>query len=293
MIFRYGFVLMLCVCGLFASEVERYKLDDIKNVDEKSAMNDWINSGFGLKAYKVNYIAPYSVRFGDEKYKSYTITDEYLNTEVEFQLSLKLKFGSNLFGLNEEYYGAYTQHAFWQLYAVSSPFRENVYNPEAFVVFPLTKNDWGIKSLKVAFAHRSNGQGSNENIEYPDDWQNRGNRSRSVNYFYTTMRLQHDTLITDINAWMPIVSSLDDNTDLMTYTGYTSVKFNYFFNKSLITLMARGNFATLKGAVELSYSYPIVKSVFFYTKLFSGYTESLIDYDTKITKLSIGFSFSR
>jgi len=41
--------------------------------------------------------------------------------------------------------------------------------------------------------------------------------------------------------------------------------------------------------------YPFFGStnMYWYTKIFSGYGESLIDYDRSITKASFGFSFSR
>jgi len=289
---RYFLIFICFGIALYANNVETFTTDDIKNKDEKNSMQSWLDSDFGLKPYKVNYILPYAARAGD--YKSYVLTDEYKSVEAELQVSLKLSVGSDLFGLGEVYYLSYTHQAFWQLYAESAPFRETTYNPELFVVFPIYDDSkFGMRSLKIAFAHRSNGQGSSEDVDFPDGCYNPGNRSRSVNYFYSTLRLQHKTLITDLTAWVPIFSSMDDNPDLMDYTGYTSLKFSYFYNKSLITLMGRANITNGRGAVEATYSYPLVKNVYLYTKLFSGYTESLIDYDNYITKFSIGFSFSR
>lgn len=289
---RYFLIFICFGIALYANNVETFTTDDIKNKDEKNSMQSWLDSDFGLKPYKVNYILPYAARAGD--YKSYVLTDEYKSVEAELQVSLKLSVGSDLFGLGEVYYLSYTHQAFWQLYAESAPFRETTYNPELFVVFPIYDDSkFGMRSLKIAFAHRSNGQGSSEDVDFPDGCYNPGNRSRSVNYFYSTLRLQHKTLITDLTAWVPIFSSMDDNPDLMDYTGYTSLKFSYFYNKSLITLMGRANITNGRGAVETTYSYPLVKNVYLYTKLFSGYTESLIDYDNYITKFSIGFSFSR
>jgi len=289
---RYFLIFICFGIALYANNVETFTTDDIKNKDEKNSMQSWLDSDFGLKPYKVNYILPYAARAGD--YKSYVLTDEYKSVEAELQVSLKLSVGSDLFGLGEVYYLSYTHQAFWQLYAESAPFRETTYNPELFVVFPIYDDSkFGMRSLKIAFAHRSNGQGSSEDVDFPDGCYNPGNRSRSVNYFYSTLRLQHKTLITDLTAWVPIFSSMDDNPDLMDYTGYTSLKFSYFYNKSLITLMGRANITNGRGAVETTYSYPLVKNVYLYGKIFSGYTESLIDYDNYITKFSIGFSFSR
>jgi len=291
---RYIFVLLIFVVFVFADEKYNIKTKHIKNTDEKNSMQSWLDSDFGVKPYKVNYILPYSAREGI--YKSYVPTDHYKSVEAELQVSLKLEVGSDLFGLNEKYYVSYTHHAFWQLYAESAPFRETTYNPEVFVVFPVFDEDsvFGLRSIKVAYAHKSNGQGSNEGIDYPPGCYNPGNRSRSVNYFYSTFRFQHKTLVTDISAWVPIFSTLDDNPDLMDYTGYSSLKFYYFIDKHMVTLMGRVNITNGRGAIEGTYSYPLGDSgAYIYTKIFSGYTESLIDYDNYITKFSVGFSFSR
>lgn len=286
------FSVLIVACG-FIAEAQTYKTENIEDVQAKKSMQSWLNSDFGVKPYKVNYILPLGYREGD--YKSYVRTDSYKSVEAELQVSLKLKVGSDLFGLDEIYYASYTHQAFWQLYAKSSPFRETTYNPELFVIFPILDDDsvLKMKSLKVAYAHRSNGQGSNEDLIYPAGYENPGNRSRSINYLYTTLTLQHKTLVTDIEAWLPIPGSDDDNPDIMDYTGYSSVKFSYFVDKHMITLMGRANITTGLGAIETTYSYPVMDGAYFYAKFFSGYVESLIDYDNYITKFSIGFSFSR
>jgi len=291
---RYILVMLMVGVFVYANDGDSVKTKDIGSLEEKSAMKSWLESDFMVKPYRVNYILPYSARQG--KYKSYVQSDHYESVEAELQVSLKLKVGSDMFGLNEDYYVSYTHQGFWQLYAESAPFRETTYNPEIFVVFPVSDEDsmFGMKSVKIAYAHRSNGQGSDKDVEYKDGCYNPGNRSRSVNYFYSTFRFQHKTLITDFTAWVPIVSTLDDNPDLMDYTGYTSLKFHYFIGKNMFTLMGRANLSTGYGAIEGTYSYPLRNSgAYLYVKIFSGYTESLIDYNNNLTKFSIGFSFSR
>ncbi len=283
---RFFLLFILGCVALFATE--------LKTDDEQKAIKSWLDGYFGVKPYKVNYILPYAAREGD--YKSYVLSDEYKSVEAELQVSLMLNVGKNLFDLDESYYLSYTHQAFWQLYAESSPFRETTYNPELFVIFPIKDDDsiFHMKSLKIAYAHRSNGQGSTKDTTIPAGCYNPGNRSRSINYFYTTLRLQHEAFFTDIMAWVPIFSSMDDNPDIMDYTGYSSVKFSYFLDKHMITIMGRMNITNGRGTVEGTYSYPIRNSgAYLYMKIFSGYAESLIDYDNYITKFSIGFSFSR
>lgn len=300
---RYILVLLFFYTALICAdintkkghEVEKYEVSEIEDVEAKKAMQKWLNRDFGLKPHKVNYILPFSYREG--VYKSYVPTDEYRNIEAELQVSLKLYLGTNLLGLNESYYLAYSHQAFWQIYSESSPFRETNYNPEGFVEFPIAYENslFKMKSVIVGVAHTSNGQGTNTSVVYANPADDPGNRSRSLNYFYSEFAFQRDTLLTEFTLMAPFPGTANDsdNPDIVDYLGYTSVKFNYFTGKHMFTLMGRGNFTTGYGAVETTYSYPLIDDAYFYMKIFSGYGESLIDYDNYITKSSVGFSFSR
>ena len=270
---------------------ESINVEDVPNQETKASIQKWLDGNFGLKPNKVNYILPYGYR--ETAYQSQVPSIVYSNIEAELQVSLKLEMFYNLFNLNEKYYVSYTQQAFWQLYSDSSPFRESLYNPEVFVEFPIEDNFSFVKlrAFTFGYAHMSNGQPNTSSVTFSTN-QTLENLSRSLNYLYGTVRMQHDALITDITLLGPI-SDLSDNPDIMDYYGYTSLKFTYFLNKHMFTLFTRGNFATGKGALETTYSYPLISDTNLYVKIFSGYGESLIDYNHYITKFSIGFSFSR
>lgn len=276
------------------TEIQNYEVDNIEDEKAKEGMQKWIKKDFGLRPHKVNYLLPFGYRSGN--YKSYVQTDEYRNIEAELQVSLKLYLGTNLLGLEESYYLAYSHKAFWQVYAESSPFRETNYTPEAFVEFPVNNRDsyFNMRSIKLGLAHTSNGQGNNKGVIYTDPSKDPGNRSREINYIYTELSFQHNTLITELKLYSSILESSDNgNPDIMDYIGYSSIKFSYFKGDNLFTLMGRANFATGFGAIEATYSYPLIDNAYFYAKVFSGYAESLIDYNNDITKFSVGFSFSR
>ena len=268
-------------------------LSHIQNNESKENMQKWLAGGFALEAYKVNYLLPYG--YADKKYLSYGRPVEYSNIEAELQVSLKRKVAKNLFGLNGSYYLAYSHKSFWQLYTYSAPFRETNYNPEGFVVFPIDDNKYSVKirSLKFSLAHMSNGQPNTSDVYV--DGKEMSNLSKSINYTYVTMRMQRNTLLLDLTLQAPLGTgaNLSDNPDIMDYLGYTKVKFTYFYKKSIFTCRVSGNFLTLKGAVEATYSYPLKDETNLYVKFFSGYGESLIDYNRNLTKISIGFSFSR
>ena len=280
---------------LFAVKVENFKtikLDKIKNDNSKENMQKWLDGNFALETYKVNYILPYG--YSNKGYGTKGPL-KYDNIEAELQVSLKLLVGRNLFGLHEYYYMSYSHKSFWQIYINSSPFRETNYNPEAFMVIPVADNYslFRLRSVKFALAHKSNGQPNTENVEI--NGVKIKNLSKSVNYIYTTLRFQHSTLITDFTLWVPLGkgSNLSDNPDLLDYTGNAQIKFTYFYKKNMFTLMGRGNLLTKKGATEATYSYPLHNNTNLYIKVFSGYGESLIDYNRALTKASVGFSFSR
>ncbi len=275
------------------NETSNQEFEITEEIDSKHSMDNWLSGLFGLQPYRVNYLLPYG--YSTKVYRSYTPTDKYMNAEAELQVSLKLNVGNNLLGLKERYYLSYSHDAFWQTYTESSPFRETNYNPEGFIEFPVEDDIINLKSIKIALAHKSNGQGSNREVVYSNPADNLGNRSRSLNYVYTTLRLQHGTLLSDwtLMSRLPENPDKDDNPDIMDYYGYGELKLSYFSGKHMYTLMGRGNPSKGHGAVEGSYSYPLLQSAYLYTKVFSGYGESLIDYNNEIHKASIGFSFSR
>ncbi len=297
---KFFVILVVFATYIFAADNTQKAVDEskskieIKNITNdksKKSMEQWINAEFGLQPYRTNYLLPLAI--ANRTYQSHTPGEVFKDKEAEIQVSLKLRVASNLFDLHEKYYLSYTQHAFWQIYTQSAPFRESIYNPEAFVVFPISdKNSiFQMRSFKFAIAHESNGQPNTENNPIYNGF----NLSKSINYVYATLRLQHKTIISDWTFMTPYLGSSDltDNPDIMKYMGYTKVKFSYFYGENMFTFMLRGNIASQKGAIEATYSYPLMHSTYVYAKIFSGYMESLVDYNHYITKFAVGFSFSR
>jgi len=294
-------ILLLLSVSIFASlnknaKAENIELHEIEDIKAKKSMNDWLDSRFGLLPHYVNYLLPFG--YTEHDYKSYEDSDKYGNSEAQIQVSFKINIGNDVFGLDEKYYISYSQRSFWQIYEHSSPFRETNYNPEMFVVFPISdhSSNLHLRSVTLAYSHLSNGQGqTHDESIYTYPYQDPDNRSRGVDNFYLNFRFQYQTLITDFKIWTPPIEDKDrsDNPDIMDYTGYTKLKFSYFKDENMFTLMGRGNPKTMKGAAEATYSYPLINGTYFYAKVFTGYGESLIDYNNNITKFSLGFSFSR
>lgn len=288
------------------------------NTSETAALVDSILYGdfFGLRPYETNFISP--VGYSTHKYphlsatvpNSTTQQDQYGNTEAEFQISLTKMLTYNLFGWNENINVAYTQQVWWQSYSHSAPFREINYSTEVFLGVPLSEainEPYGLKVAKVGFLHESNGQD--------------GYLSRSWNRLYVTGLWQWDNLFLSTRVWYklpegekhdgyyegavnPISGEYepnyqgDDNPDIQEYLGYGDVKLRYLYGEHEIGSLLRYNFGSggkNRGAVDVHWSYPFLNSenTFWYIKFFSGYGESLIDYDRSVTKTLFGFSFSR
>jgi len=295
---RISFVTGVLSVALFAVEpsapIGTLNLEGVKDAKARSYINDWSNETFGLSPYRPNYVLLYG--YSTKPYKAYTPQDgEYMQTEAELQVSFKFALAKNLLGLNEKYYAAYTQRSFWQVYKKSSPFRETNYSPELFVTMPLgTQETFGPKLLTFGFWHYSNGQGNIEKTDNAEAYPELENRSRSLNRLYAKLTFQHNSLVWDAMLWYPFGNYDDDNPDIMDYIGYGSLRAMYFYRQHLFTAYLRGNPLTQKGSLELTYSHPAkIKGTYFFGKLFTGYGESLIDYNRRNTKISVGISFSR
>ena len=235
------------------------------------------DDGLGLYPYRSNYFIPYSHDFHAKPDRK--------AAEAKFQLSLMKPLVYNLFGLNETFFAAYTQQSHWQIYAHSAPFRETNYEPELFVTLPFKWGDFPLRALKLGLNHQSNGQG--------------GTRSRSWNRFYAAGLFQLHDIFVSLRGWwrIPEPRSSDDNPDIEHYLGYGDLRAAWPIGRNLLSLTLRNNLDTAhnRGALQLDWSFPIkeFRHTFGYVQLFSGYGESLIDYNRSVDTIGIGIQWSR
>jgi len=292
---------------LIAEQNDKFyqSIDNFDDKDGQYTVKKLVNGVFGLKPHYENYLLPISYREGE--YASYTPSDKYRNIEAEMQVSLAFDVYTDLFNFGERYTLAYTQKSMWQIYTDSSPFRETNYNPEFLVSFPVFhKSDiLSVKMLILSLSHQSNGQGDITDADFNTTVRSNNqfnplwfeNRSRSWNYVTAQVVMQHKSFFIGLKGWyrLPEDAQTDDNPDLIDYIGHGELTLMHLYGKALARAKIRHNFETGKGSAELSLSYPVVgqENVYFYGKIFTGYNETLIDYDNYITKFALGFSFSR
>lgn len=201
-------------------------------------------------------------------------------TELKFQLSFKLKVMENMFNDRADLWFGYTQQSFWQAYnsSNSSPFRETNYAPELMLVFPTNYSLLGLegKFLNLGIIHQSNGQGSS--------------LSRSWNRFYAQLGFERGNFSMLVRGWHRFSEDVatDDNPDITDYLGHGDLMASYRFDDHEVYGIFRQNFKTGRGATELGYAFPLRKRVKGFVRLFSGYGESLIDYNDHQNLIGLG-----
>ena len=286
---------------------------DTKVPEIKSRLLKMIENKFGLQPYKTNYIAPltYSSTSYQRHFSTFndnTIPSEWQehidydnHIEAEYQFSFQKPLTYNLFGWNEFINFAYTQHVWWKLYDNSAPFRETNYIPELFMIVPSSDSideKYHLKGIKFGYRHQSNGQ--------------EGYQSRSWDRLFLSGVWQFDNLFLKAESWYRLPeegksedfyagenpkADGDDNPDILDYMGYGKIEANYLWDDRQLTVMLRNNFDfnDNKGAIEVNYTQPFVnsKNTYWFLKVFSGYGESMIDYNRNVSKVSLGFAYSR
>ncbi|QDE30102.1 phospholipase A [Shewanella polaris] len=251
---------------------------------------------FVLTPHKVNYLLPvtYQTRPNsspfDIKYPDEDFTVD--NLEAKFQISFKFPVWYNVFGDNGHLYFAYTNQSYWQVYNsnASSPFRETNHEPEVFMLF---NNDWKIGGftnsfLGVGAVHQSNGQANQ--------------LSRSWNRIYGSVVFDRGPFALGLKVWWRIpeddkedINSAkgDDNPDINHYMGNFELTGVYGLDEHRFTMLLRNNLrATNRGAIQMTWSYPIVGNLRIYTQYFNGYGESLIDYNHHNQRIGIGVALN-
>lgn len=230
---------------------------------------------FGIQAYKTNYVLPVT-------YNSSNPGKGNRRWESEFQISLQKPLFSNFFGLNETLVVAYTQKSFWQTFKSSVPFRETNYDPEIFMSFMTQFNSLpSLKDIQIGYLHDSNGRD--------------GETSRSWNRLYAQTTFEKSNFEIVPRVWW-VVFDINDNKDIKDYMGYGDLNLAYNFdNKSRANILLRNNLKSNhnKGAVELTYAYPLFYGIDLYLQYFNGYGSSLIDYNKSANRFGVGFSIVR
>ena len=251
----------------------RWELDDEKPRDK-----------YVIMTHRSNYMLPFSYNDSPnrEPFEEASNDLDVQETEVTFQLSLKIKLWQDVFGKDMDLWFGYTQRSFWQLYTFedSSPFRETNYEPELLLNFRTDFPFLGMKGriINVGLNHQSNGR--SEPL------------SRSWNRIVGNLGFEKDNFTLLVKAWYRIPENKedDDNPETDDYMGPGEIWGYYFWNKHRLGVMLRNNLRPNdnRGALQLEWAFPLFGKITGYIQYFRGYGESLLDYNHGIDRIGIG-----
>lgn len=220
---------------------------------------------------------------------SYPASDSlpYEQLEVKYQLSFKSKLWQNMLPDNGDLWFGYTQSSNWQLYnnTLSAPFRNTDYEPELFASF---RTDIGLGDMRwrmfnLGVAHQSNGRSAP--------------MSRSWNRVYAQFGLEQGNFSLLIKPWFRIheQAGKDDNPDISDYMGRGEVLGIYRHEGHVLSLALRHSLrggSRSHGAATLDWAFPIAGNLRGHVQAFSGYGQSLIDYNRRMNAIGLGVSLT-
>jgi len=223
----------------------------------------------------------------------------YTTTETRIQLSVRTKVAQGLLtggdpNRLDSLWFAYSQQSYWQLFNadLSRPFRATDHEPELTYIFPLESalpSGWRLRYGGVSLNHQSNGQ------SLP--------LSRSWNRVIARAGLELGSKVA-INAslWqrLPEDAASDDNPDIEDMVGRAEVAaaWNVDPANTLALTLRHSLKGEANGSVRLGWLHKIGTAssrgdrsgLRFHTELFSGFGDSLMDYNRRRTVLSVGLT---
>jgi phospholipase A1/A2 len=269
--------------SLFASEGQslssRWELDSA-----------YRNGTFNIVPYKPIYVllgnwSSNPNRMPQSENPDYSVSEEIpLNaTELKFQLSLKTKVLQGIFGGHGDLWVAYTQSSRWQLYnqALSRPFRETNYEPEAMLTFATRYKLFGLngRMFGIGFNHQSNGRA------LP--------LSRSWNRIVFQAGFEKKDWTVLLRPWIRLNDEDDENPAIEDFTGRADLLVAHNIKGHQLSLLGRHSLRfgeNNRGSLQLDWALPLSGRLKGHLQVFHGYGESMIDYNHKQTTIGLGVS---
>ena len=208
------------------------------------------------------------------------------NTETKFQISLKSKLWEGVLGESSDLWFGYTQSSRWQLFnaRTSRPFRETDYEPELLLNFH-THYDlplgWNLQMSGLSFTHVSNGR----DIPLSRSW------NRVIGY----VGFDRPGWTVMLKPWWRVHEdrSSDDNPDIEDFMGRGELQVTRNWRGHEISASFRHSLREgdrAHSGLELNWAFPIHGELKGYLQYFSGYGESLIDYNHSANYVGLGVS---
>lgn len=252
----------------------------------------------GIVAYKQNYFlltytnTPNNTPTSPNPKNTPVSSNDYKPVEAKFQFSLKTQVPhlAAIGDANSIWFG-YTQQSNWQITDTlnSRPFRENNYEPELIFSHRFANSDKpsnrqiSPRFVNIGMVHQSNGQ------SLP--------RSRSWNRYYIQFGLEREfddnnSVALTVRPWVRRDESLasDDNPDITQHLGRGDLELLYWHGDRLLSALARSRSLQLDYSMPSPFGRNTSKSLHCHLQAFTGYGESLIDYNQYHSTVGFGFS---
>ncbi|MDB5867826.1 MAG: phospholipase [Polaromonas sp.] len=226
----------------------------------------------------------------------------YRHAETKIQLSVRTKIAKGLLKRGDadaedqdSLWFGYTQQSYWQLFTskLSRPFRSTDHEPELIYIYPhqiALPGGWDYRLSGVGLVHQSNGQSDP--------------LSRSWNRIYLMGAAEkvlgpESSLRLQARLWNRVQESsgTDNNPGIENYIGRAELNGAWQINKANtlgVTLRHSMNRET-RGSTRIDWmraptASPNYTGLRYHVQLFSGYGDSLLDYDKRRNVLSVGLS---
>jgi phospholipase A1 len=228
-----------------------------------------------------------------------TVSLPYQTKEMRLQVSLRTKLVENVFtrsasSQSDSLWFGYTQQSYWQLFnpGLSRPFRSTDHEPELVYIHPLQteKADaWRLRLWGVGLVHQSNGQ------SLP--------LSRSWNRVYLMAGIEHGPFSLQARVWQRLhePSKHDDNPGISDYIGRGELVGNWHADRrNLFSVTLRSALhAKTRGSARIEWFRSLwdegqgpLSGLQLHTELFTGYGDTLLDYNRRRTVFSLGFALT-
>lgn len=255
---------------------------------------------FTLHTYRANYLLPVVSSNAMNRQPSSPAPGRtpatavpYGNTEVKFQLSLRTKVAQDVLLPGASLWAAYTQTSSWQLWSrtLSAPFRSTDYEPEMIYMVPMSADlpfGWRLRYGQAGVVHQSNGQG------LP--------LSRSWNRVYAGAGIENGNWSIATRLWARLREpNNDDNPGIERFVGRGELTLRHSQSGGHVaSLRLRHTLsASARGSALVDYAFPLgsrsvsgVGALRGHVQLFTGYGQTLLDYNFRQTTVGLGLSLA-
>jgi phospholipase A1/A2 len=232
---------------------------------------------------------------------SATTAESYQRGETKLQLSVRTKIASGLLKSDDNpdedhdsLWVGYTQRSYWQLFnsQQSRPFRTTDHEPELIYIYPhqiALPGGWDYRLSGLGLVHQSNGQ------TLP--------LSRSWNRAYITGAAekslgQESSLRVQGRVWQRLRESGDDeNPGIENFIGRAELTAAWQLDrKNTFGVTFRHSLKSeARGAAQVEWLFapsaaPTYTGLRYHVQIFTGYGDSLIDYNRRRTTVNLGLS---